>query len=264
MLTSNIVCPNCAARLKITGKIEEGKRISCPKCSASFAVPQANGSPAPAGEKPARATKTASASKDDDSQEKIRPPGKKKKRLPEQAKPSDKLAKLIFAAAGVLVYVVGAAGLVLLIRLLGPPPEDTGRAVPARPAPGPRAAGGGVPIPRPGGPPASPPTTPVGGAPGAAVPANAAAQAGSSQPSAAGKELFARFCVKCHTLDPAGEPRKKDLSTVGSDSTHTVEWLMAFIANPKSQKPDIKMPAFAQQLSQQDLRALAEYLASLK
>jgi cytochrome c oxidase subunit 2 len=90
------------------------------------------------------------------------------------------------------------------------------------------------------------------------------AQPGSSQEFAAGKALFAKHCLRCHRVDPAGEPRKKDLSQTGSDPSHTVDWLMAFIADPNSQKPGTKMPAFGQQLGQAELQALAEYLASLK
>jgi cytochrome c1 len=40
---------------------------------------------------------------------------------------------------------------------------------------------------------------------------------------------------------------------------------MAFIRDPSSRKPDASMPAFDQgRLNDSDLRALAEYLASLK
>jgi len=271
MLTSTIVCPHCAARLKVTGKIEEGKRISCPKCSASFAFPAANGSPVPASEKLPPATKTLSPSKDDDSpnddsQEKDRPPRKKKKKLPGKARPADTLAKLIFAAAGILVYIVGAAGIVLLIGQLGPPPEDTGRVIVARPGPSATTPGSGMPVPRAGGPAAPPPATPVAGSgtQGAAAPGDTAAQADSSQQFAAGKDVFGRFCVKCHTLDAASEPQKKPLNKAASDPSHTVEWFITYIADPNSQKPGTKMPAFAQKLDPQELQAVAEYMASLK
>jgi mono/diheme cytochrome c family protein len=290
MLTSSIVCPNCAARLKVTGKIEEGKHISCPKCNTSFAFPAANDSPVPGAEKAASRAKAVSPSKeddsqakdtlnrepitrkvrrseDDDSEERERPRRKKKKKLAEKAKPDDKLVKLIFAAAGILVYIVGAAGLVLLIRQLGPPPEDTGRVIVTQRGPVPSTAGTGVPVPRVGGPPAPPPATPVAGSSGpagAAAPANAAAQAGSSQEFAAGKDVFANHCVRCHTVGAAGDPRKKPLDKAGSDPSHTVEWFMAFIADPKSQKPGTKMPAFGEKLNPQELQAVADYMASLK
>jgi cbb3-type cytochrome oxidase cytochrome c subunit len=61
-----------------------------------------------------------------------------------------------------------------------------------------------------------------------------------------------------------GRMRGPDLATVGSDPEHTVEWLMEYVQNPKSKKPEARMPGFEGKISEPDLRALAEYLASLK
>lgn len=58
--------------------------------------------------------------------------------------------------------------------------------------------------------------------------------------------------------------RAPDLSKIGADPEHTVEWLMDFVRNPKAINPDAKMPAFGDRINDNDLRALAEYLASLK
>jgi cbb3-type cytochrome oxidase cytochrome c subunit len=56
-----------------------------------------------------------------------------------------------------------------------------------------------------------------------------------------------------------------DLSKVGKDQAHTVDWLMRYIRDPKSKKPNAKMPAFpAGKISDTDLRAVAEFLTSLK
>src|SRR5579863_3704490 len=38
--------------------------------------------------------------------------------------------------------------------------------------------------------------------------------------------------------------RAPDLGKVGDDAEHTVEWLAAFVRDPKSQKADARMPAF--------------------
>jgi cbb3-type cytochrome oxidase cytochrome c subunit len=57
--------------------------------------------------------------------------------------------------------------------------------------------------------------------------------------------------------------RGPDLATVGRDPAHTVEWLMAYVRDPKSQNPKSRMPA-QNRLSDEDLRHVAEYLASLK
>jgi cytochrome c553 len=58
--------------------------------------------------------------------------------------------------------------------------------------------------------------------------------------------------------------RGPDLGMVGKDPEHTVAWLMEHIRNPKVHKPDSRMPAFEGKIKDDDLRALAEYLASLK
>jgi len=58
--------------------------------------------------------------------------------------------------------------------------------------------------------------------------------------------------------------RGPDLSTVGRDRTHTADWFIKLIRNPRSVKSNARMPSFDGRLSQADLRALAEYLASLK
>jgi mono/diheme cytochrome c family protein len=107
---------------------------------------------------------------------------------------------------------------------------------------------------------------------------------------AASRRLFDQQCAKCHAIGgggaagapPAGGPpmaggpgkpggpggmmrRGPDLSTVGRDPAHTVDWLMEHVRNPKAHKPDSKMPPFDEnKISDQDLRTLAEYLASLK
>jgi mono/diheme cytochrome c family protein len=102
-----------------------------------------------------------------------------------------------------------------------------------------------------------------------------------SEPFSAGKKaLVAHGCFRCHAIDGVRGPvgpgpapggsgpmrggRGPDLGTVGEDSTHTVEWLMNYVRDPKAVKPNAKMPAYQGKASEEDLRALAEYLASLK
>ncbi len=60
-----------------------------------------------------------------------------------------------------------------------------------------------------------------------------------------------------------GMGRGPDLAHVGKE--HPLDWLKAHIRNPKDHKPDSRMPAFGpNKISDTDLQALAEYLASLK
>jgi mono/diheme cytochrome c family protein len=106
-------------------------------------------------------------------------------------------------------------------------------------------------------------------------------------PFAAGKKVFnSHGCARCHTVTAAaatgGMPPGKEgppmagpagkgwgggpsLAQVGKDPEHTIDWIMAHIRDPKAHKPQSRMPAFNdQRLNDADLRALAEFLASLK
>jgi mono/diheme cytochrome c family protein len=117
-----------------------------------------------------------------------------------------------------------------------------------------------------------------------------------SGPFAAGKKVVvAKGCFKCHAINgvrgrvegapggpgpggPDGPPpgpggfgrggpgggRAPDLGKVGGDEEHSIAWLMDYIRNPKSKKPNAKMPPFEGKIKEDDLRAMAEYLASLK
>lgn len=61
----------------------------------------------------------------------------------------------------------------------------------------------------------------------------------------------------------AGPLKGPDLSDVGAKPEHTVEWLIAYLRDPRSKKPNSRMPPF-DKLKEEDLRALAEFLVSLK
>jgi mono/diheme cytochrome c family protein len=58
--------------------------------------------------------------------------------------------------------------------------------------------------------------------------------------------------------------RGPDLGKVGKDPKHTLDWLMAHIRNAKTHTPDSKMPMFERMLSAEEIRTVAEFLASLK
>ena len=55
-----------------------------------------------------------------------------------------------------------------------------------------------------------------------------------------------------------------DLATVGRDPAHTLDWFIEHVRNPKAHKADSKMPPFEGKIQDDDLKALAEYLGSLK
>ena len=105
---------------------------------------------------------------------------------------------------------------------------------------------------------------------------------------AAGRKVFdSNGCARCHTIGgpqvaggppmaggpPGGKGMKggkmggtkgPDLAKVGADPAHTVEWLSQHIRNAKSHKPDSRMPPYEGKIKPDDVKALAEYLASLK
>ena len=120
---------------------------------------------------------------------------------------------------------------------------------------------------------------PTDGPPTAAGPAFDA----ESEPHAAGKKVMVSSnCFRCHAVNGArpgggmpgpggpGGPKGRggmggpDPGHVGQEPTHTTDWLAQYVQNPKSVKADSKMPAFEGKMSEGDLKALAEYLASLK
>jgi cbb3-type cytochrome oxidase cytochrome c subunit len=104
---------------------------------------------------------------------------------------------------------------------------------------------------------------------------------------AAGKHVYANNgCVRCHQLGetggrpggpggsgggmpggkgPRGGMSGPDLTKVGAEPAHTKEWIAAHVRDPKTHKPQSRMPASGpEKISDADLDALAAYLASRK
>jgi cbb3-type cytochrome oxidase cytochrome c subunit len=104
---------------------------------------------------------------------------------------------------------------------------------------------------------------------------------------AAGKKVYnASGCMRCHSMGnvgggapvggppmggpPMGGPPKgamakgPDLAKVAAKEGRTVDWFVAYVSNPKKEKPEAKMPSFENKIKAEDMRALAEFLASLK
>jgi mono/diheme cytochrome c family protein len=81
---------------------------------------------------------------------------------------------------------------------------------------------------------------------------------------ARGKAVFKANCARCHTIAGQGRQVGPDLSNEGGDPLHTSKWLADHIRNPRSHNPGSGMPAFDGRLSASSIRAIAEYLASLK
>ncbi|NGP44378.1 cytochrome c oxidase subunit II [Bacillaceae bacterium SIJ1] len=93
-----------------------------------------------------------------------------------------------------------------------------------------------------------------------------------SEVAAAGEEIFAQSCASCHAVE-AGAPGGVgpnltsfgDRTKIAGFLDHDKETLKQWIRDPQEFKPGNNMPAFpAEQISDEDLDALAEYLLELK
>ena len=86
-----------------------------------------------------------------------------------------------------------------------------------------------------------------------------------------GEEVFQQSCIGCHATSGVGESGAigPNLATFGDRNRvagfmdHTTEDLIEWIKYPQKYKPGNLMPGFAEQLSDQELDALAEYLMGL-
>jgi mono/diheme cytochrome c family protein len=82
------------------------------------------------------------------------------------------------------------------------------------------------------------------------------------------KGLFDQHCAKCHPSGGAadGGPRKgmkgPDLSQIGAE--HDAEWIADHVRNPRTHKPQSRMPEFESKLKPEEIRALSEHLAAMK
>jgi len=95
----------------------------------------------------------------------------------------------------------------------------------------------------------------------AAIPALAALAACSM--NSRGAEVFEREkCRDCHTLKGNGGAVGPNLTAVGSKRSR--DYIFQQIKAPKSHNPNSDMPSFGTRISEQDINALADYLAGMK
>lgn len=77
------------------------------------------------------------------------------------------------------------------------------------------------------------------------------------------RKTFDANCARCHAIGAsAGRKRGPNLGQIGAK--HDADWLAAFVADPKSKKENSRMPPFGKKLAAENIRAVSEYLASLK
>lgn len=257
--TMKLTCPSCGVGLRVPETFTAGKAITCPRCATGFAIPASNAG-APAMERAvAKPPKQTPPVEDDDltdeQEEEARPaPRKRRKKSKKSSRDNSQILGLVLGGVG-LVVILGVVGFLVFGRSdpkSSPVPETTQATAP----PAATAPRGETEAPA-----AQARAEGTGNAP---VPVASAEGAGS------GRQVFEKHnCTRCHTMgggggSQGGRMRGPDLSTVGRDPTHTVEWFMTFVRNPRATRPESRMPPYEGKINPQDLRALAEYLASLK
>jgi mono/diheme cytochrome c family protein len=78
-----------------------------------------------------------------------------------------------------------------------------------------------------------------------------------------GAEIFKREkCMDCHTLKGKGGAVGPNLTYVGSRRTR--DYIYHQIKDPKSHNPRTEMPSYGERIPDQDIHALADYLAGMK
>ncbi len=78
-----------------------------------------------------------------------------------------------------------------------------------------------------------------------------------------GKTTFEKKCITCHSLgDQKGKMAQFGGALDGVGSKRDADWLRAYLADPKSQIPEAKMPK--QKLTDEELEGLVEYMVSQK
>lgn len=110
---------------------------------------------------------------------------------------------------------------------------------------------------------ATPSQPPPGASPGKAGASGAGGEtAGGGAGADKGVAVFtANNCGNCHKLNELGGGQAPNLSKIGAE--HDATWIAAQIKDPKTHNPNSKMPAF-DKISEDDLKTLSDYLASLK
>jgi mono/diheme cytochrome c family protein len=80
-----------------------------------------------------------------------------------------------------------------------------------------------------------------------------------------GSTLFGIHCAKCHSTE-ADKPRGKgpNLAGFGSKADKPADWIAVHIKTPKAHKPESGMPGFDGKIPEADIKAIAQYVTTLK
>ncbi|MER2089220.1 MAG: cytochrome c, partial [Sporosarcina sp.] len=85
------------------------------------------------------------------------------------------------------------------------------------------------------------------------------------------EELFQQSCIGCHATSAVGESGAVgpnlasfgDRNRIAGFMDHDQESLVEWLSDTQEHKPGNLMPSFGEQLSDEELNAIAEYLMSL-
>jgi len=81
--------------------------------------------------------------------------------------------------------------------------------------------------------------------------------------AAGAPEVYEKKCKLCHSVKgEGGKQAAKGGALDGVGAKRDAAWLQKYLADPKSQMPDAKMPKM--KLSDDEMKALVDYMLSLK
>jgi mono/diheme cytochrome c family protein len=257
MQIRKLSCPSCDVTLRVAATIPAGKRIKCPKCAEVFTVPddEDDEAPAPVAERPRRPARPRDEDEDEerDEEREERPPPRKRRKKKKKQTASNLPLILGLSVFGVLILSAG-----VLLAVFRPWEGKTDQATASN------SATPGAPAPRPDRRERDIDPRSFGKGAAGQPPAESNSAGGGSDLASAGKQVYDSMdCKRCHVISGGGRSKGPNLARVGSK--HNAEWLASFIANPQSQRPRSRgMPSYGEKLGRDELRSLAEYLASLR
>ena len=78
------------------------------------------------------------------------------------------------------------------------------------------------------------------------------------------EDVFATRCIGCHTIEGDGGKEGPDLTHAAKKPDHTADWFVKWITDPSAVNPDAEMPPLGGKLTDQEMQAIANYLAARK